>query len=267
MTPSGSSGDLLRYPDRGLHGRAVDDLGMRIVRGDFAAGETLDLLALSQRYDTSRGGVREALRVLSGKGLIDARPKRGTFVTERNRWNLLDPDVLRWQLVALPSPKLLEKLTELRVMIEPAAAALAAQRRDDADLAEIAAALTIMDVEDGSEDAASIIVTGDVRFHRAVLAATHNELIEQLGHIIAAGLRSRDEYVHMHDVSIKNGWHEHESVLRAIEGGAPEAARLAMLGLVESAAADATEVLARETAVSKPRATRSATNRRPKVNH
>lgn len=237
---------LRRYPDRGLHGRAVDDLGLRIIRGEFPPGESLDLVQLGERYDASRGGVREVLRVLAGKGLIDARPKRGTFVRERSAWNLLDPDVLRWQLIALPNPELLEKLAEIRIMIEPAAAALAAERRTEDDLREMETALEIMDVDDEAADSAASIVAGDVRFHGAIILGTHNELIEQLSSVIEIGLRSRDEYVHGNHISIKNGWHGHESVVRAIRDRKPELARLSMLDLVQLAAADAREAVARE---------------------
>lgn len=236
------------YPERGLHGRAVEELGLRIVRGDFATGAVLDLVQLAASYDASRSGIREVLRVLAGKGLIDARPKKGTFILDRSRWNLLDPDMLRWQLATLPNRELLEKLAELRLMVEPAAASLAAGRRSAADLDELAAALAMMDVDDEDQNATRSIVTGDIRFHRAVIAATNNELIERFAHVIEIALRSRDEYVHTNHISIKNGWRGHEAVFAAIRDGLPDQARLAMLELVEAAAADAREAVVRDSA-------------------
>lgn len=255
MTSHSTAAFAAHYPERGLHGRAVDDIGRRIVAGEFVPGDVFDLVQLAADYDASRSGLREVMRILASKGLIDARPKKGTFVLDRGRWNLLDPDMLRWQLATLPNLEFLEKLAELRLMVEPAAASLAAQRRSAADLDQLASALALMDVEDDQPDAMMSIVNGDIRFHRAVISATGNELVERFGLVIEIALRSRDEYVHANHVSIKNGWREHEAVFAAIRDERPDEARLAMLTLVEAAAADARDVVTRAT-------TRSRTNRR-----
>ena len=97
-------------------------------------------MELEAELDVSRSVIREALRVLKAKGLIDARQKRGTFVQPRTEWKLLDPDVIRWQFAGRDDEQLFNDLAELRGIIEPAAAGLAALRRDDEDLAALDAA-------------------------------------------------------------------------------------------------------------------------------
>lgn len=226
---------MKRYPDRGLHGHVVDELGLRIMNGKLKAGAILNTEELSATYEVSRTVVREALKVLAGKGLIDARPRRGTFIRERVQWNLLDPDVLRWQFDTVADLSILEKLHEVRVMVEPAAAELAAVRRNDDDLTALFAAVDAMSVADVTTEA---IADADLQFHLGLIAATHNELVEQLSVIIGIGLSARDRYVHSHRVSIKRGLEMHRDIAVAIENGDPEAARSRMTLLLESAATD-----------------------------
>lgn len=228
-----------QYSQRGLHGQVVNDIGSRIVSGELAGHVTIDTGELSAHYDVSRTVVREALKVLSGKGLVDARPKRGTFVRERDNWNLLDPDVLRWKFMIADNPDILEELHEVRVIVEPAAAALAAQRRTDADLHELDLALADMESSDESTDA---IVAADQRFHRGLIDSTHNELVVQLAFVIETGLAARDQYVHDHRISIKPGLERHRRVVQAVRGRRPAAARTAMNELLKAAARDVREV-------------------------
>ena len=229
---------MQQYPDRGLHGRLVNQLGSQIVNGRVPAGVVLDTEELASRSDVSRTVVRESLKVLTGKGLVDARPRRGTYVLERDHWNLLDPDVLRWQFETVGDAAVLDKLHEVRVMIEPAAAALAAQRRTDDDVAELAAALSEMDDADEHADA---IAQADLRFHLGLIAATHNELVQQLSMVIGIGLSARDRFVHTHRISIKRSLGMHHDVAEAVRRGDPDAARAAMVALLESAAKDVAE--------------------------
>jgi DNA-binding FadR family transcriptional regulator len=235
---------MRRYPDRGLHGRAVEDLGRRIVSGELAEDAPIDIDELSERYDSSRGVVREALRVLGAKGLIDARPKRGTYVTPRSSWSLLDNDVLRWQFEMLPSADVLERLAELRLIIEPGAAALAARHRTEADLAELAAALDALEITHETDEAREAAVVGDIRFHTAILHATHNDLVDQLAVVIEIGLKARDELVYRTPRDYHRGFAQHAAVAEAIRAGDPRAAQEAMLALAEDAAKDAREAVA-----------------------
>src|SRR5712692_3135820 len=127
-----------QYPEQSLHGRIVHAIGRRIVRGDLRPG---DLLPAEPELGASRTVVREATKVLAAKGLVESRPKTGTRVRPRDQWNLLYPDVLAWQQEGAADDDLLRKLTEVRRVIEPAAAELAAARADARDIAALERAL------------------------------------------------------------------------------------------------------------------------------
>ena len=115
---------------RRLRGTLAQHLAVQILKGDFAEGHMFPVeVEFAAQMGISRSSLREALRILTAKGLVEARPRAGTRVSPRNQWNLLDPDLLAWQFEARPTRKFLEDLFELRMMIEPGAAALAATRR------------------------------------------------------------------------------------------------------------------------------------------
>ena len=109
------------YGNRGIHGQTVDAIGRRVLSGELAEDATLDLAALQAEFGVSLTVMRESLKVLAAKGLVGARQKRGTYVRQRADWNLLDPDVLRWQFSAASGTSLLRSLEEVRGIIEPAA--------------------------------------------------------------------------------------------------------------------------------------------------
>src|SRR5581483_2161142 len=113
-----------------LHGTIARELGISIVSGRLKPGDLLgDEISSSEQFEVSRTAYREAVRILAAKGLVDARPKVGTRVNPRTRWHLLDPDVLDWTFDTEPDVQLLNRLFELRNVVESAAAGLAAQRR------------------------------------------------------------------------------------------------------------------------------------------
>ena len=125
----------------GLHGRIVHTVGRRIVTGKIQPGEQLPTPA---GVHAGRGVIREAVKVLAAKGLVVSRPKTGTRVRPPEHWNLLDPDVLAWRLEGLPRGVLLGKLTQVRLIIEPGAAELAARHAGPRELASLTAALRDM---------------------------------------------------------------------------------------------------------------------------
>src|ERR687887_368640 len=133
------------YPRRGLHGAVVHEIGVRILDGELKPGDTLPDNGSLTESEVSRTVVREAIKVLAAKGLVESRPKVGTRVRQRRDWNLLDPDVLAWLQDDDVSEEMLHKLTEVRRIIEPAAAELAAARAGAADVAELERALAEMD--------------------------------------------------------------------------------------------------------------------------
>lgn len=230
------------YQGRGLHGEVVEMLGRRIVSGEFADGETLDVPALEQRLDISRSVLREALRVLKAKGLVDARPKRGTFVQSRTEWRLLDPDVVRWQFEGRADRQFLDDLAEMRGIIEPASARLAALRRTDDDLAAMAVAIDRMAAAARGEGDP---VAADVAFHRALLVATHNELLLRMEVVLETSLGVRDRLVHG-AVPDDDPTPAHAAVLTAIRDRDPESAGAAASALLAKALLDLEKARASE---------------------
>ncbi|MER5509583.1 FCD domain-containing protein [Streptomyces sp. NPDC002766] len=225
------------YARRGVHGQTVEALARRILGGELPEGSTLDLVALQSELDVSLTALRESLKVLAAKGMVDARQKRGTFVRARSDWNLLDADVLRWQFEGGGADgadrALLRNLAEVRAIIEPAAVRLAAQRRTDADVAALDAALEAMD-QDAS---AAHAVEADLAFHRALLNATHNELLERMEMVIESGLAHRDRIVHSSPHS-EDPVPAHRAVLDAVRDRDPDAAEAAMCALLDQAGRD-----------------------------
>src|ERR1700730_15734703 len=123
---------------RNVHSQVADRVGISIVRGDVGAGETLPSeMQICEMMDVSRTVVREVIRTLTGKGLVESRPKSGTRVRPPQKWNQLDPDVLRWRLETADMDDYLAKLFQLRCAVEPAAAALAATQAGEEDVALI----------------------------------------------------------------------------------------------------------------------------------
>ena len=134
-----------RGTGRRLHGAIAHKLGTAILSGEYLPGDTLSgEVAFSEALDVSRSAYREAVQVLMAKGLVESRPKTGTRVLPRSRWNLLDPDVLAWAFAGEPDIDFVRGLFELRAIVEPAAAALAAERRDRADMKTMKDALAAM---------------------------------------------------------------------------------------------------------------------------
>jgi DNA-binding FadR family transcriptional regulator len=218
---------------RGLHGQTVELIGSRIVGGHYPPGTALPPEVLESEFGISKSVLREALRVLAAKGLIDSRQKRGTVITPRSSWNLLDADLLRWQ-GGQPDAAFFANLAEVRGIVEPAGARFAAGRRDDGDLAELRSALDRM-VAAGTDAAA--VVEADLAFHRALLNAAHNELLSRMEVVIEAGLRARDAVVHSGE-----NWPDsvpvHRAILDAIEARDGAAAEAAVQALLEQASVD-----------------------------
>ncbi|MFD7133463.1 FadR/GntR family transcriptional regulator [Streptomyces sp. NPDC059894] len=222
------------YSGRGVHGQVVHKLGARIVGGEIAEGEILDIGALGAELDVSLTVMREALKVLAGKGLTDARQKRGTYVRERAHWNLLDPDVIHWRMETGDGTQLLRDLADIRSIVEPAAAHRAALHRTDADLAALEAALEAMDRPRADPAAAA---EADAAFHRALLAATGNEMLRRMDMLLEPGLRERDRMVHAHG-DADDPVPSHRAVLDAVRDRDPARAESAMLDLLAKATED-----------------------------
>ncbi|MFC9428248.1 FadR/GntR family transcriptional regulator [Streptomyces sp. NPDC056987] len=232
------------YARRGVHGRTVETLARRVLGGEIPEGATLDLAALRRELDVSLTALRESLKVLAAKGMVDARQKRGTFVRPRADWHLLDADVLRWRLAAgagTPADlALLRDLGEVRVIVEPAAARLAAERRTEADLAVLETALAAMAASPGGAgdpEGPARAVAADLAFHRGLLAAAHNELLERMEVVIEPGLAHRDTIVHSSPHPV-DPVPSHRAVLDAVRARDRDAAERAMRALLDQSVRD-----------------------------
>jgi GntR family transcriptional regulator, galactonate operon transcriptional repressor len=208
---------------RNLFTHIVDVLGSRIVRGDWKPGEALPNEAdLGRELGASRSILREAVKSLASKGLIEPRPSTGTRVLPPDHWNLLDLDVLGWRYATMPRAQFFRELFEIRRMIEPAAAALAAERATAEEIAALARACERMDIEDENDAEA---IDADMRFHRLVLTSGHNDLLVQMGGIISVGLMTS---FRIRPDSYRIFIPMHRQVFEAIRDRQPDQARAAM---------------------------------------
>jgi len=165
----------------------LDSLGRAIVTGRYEAQPFPTEAALAQQHGVSRSVTREAVKMLTAKGLLSARPRQGTIVQPPRDWNLFDTDVLSWLLDRKFSVDLLRHFTQLRIAIEPEAAALAARFADADDLAVIAAGLARMAAaERGFDDA----LDADIAFHAAILRASKNPFYAQFKDVVTTALRT-----------------------------------------------------------------------------
>ncbi len=176
----------LRRNKRNLFGHVVEELGTRIIRGDLTPDDPFPIEAdLGREFGASRSVIREAVKALAARGLIESRTRTGIRVLPSIHWNLLDAEVLSWRYSVMPPAQFYNELFEIRLMIEPKAAALAAKRATPGAISEMTEAFAAM--SEASRNGVSG-VDADLRFHRAILAAGKNALLLQMGNLIAVGL-------------------------------------------------------------------------------
>ena len=226
----------------GLHRKVVDHLAMQIIGGEFVAGQSLPVEAdLCEAMGVGRSSVREAMRVLADKGMVVVRPRTGARVLERASWRRLDPDLIGWMLKAGADREFLADLVEARRIVEPAAAALAAERASGADLARIDTALDAMRralPESGNKRDVIAAVEADVAFHKAVLVASGNSVLEEFEIIIDAALRAAFRLSTEMSHSFAPTISAHVNVYEAIRMRDAAGAQSAMTGLLNMAAKD-----------------------------
>jgi len=172
---------------RNLTQQVVHELGRKIMQGSYKVGDSLPSEAdLCTQFDISRTATREAVKMLTAKGLISSRPRQGIKVVDSKHWNLFDVDVLNWILLGKPDLYLLRHFLQLRLGIEPEAAYLAAQYAQEDELAAIESALARMkDATNGQDDTHE----ADIEFHQSVLSASNNPFFIQLKNFITTALK------------------------------------------------------------------------------
>ena len=211
----------------------VNELGLAIVQGKYSAENPFPIEAdLCAQFGVSRSVLREAVKMLTSKGLLRARPRQGTWVLPEQSWNLLDPDVLRWLLDRNFSIELLSEFTEIRLAIEPQAAAFAAVRATPEEKQTIANALARMQAaERGDDDALS----SDIAFHVAVLEASGNRFFSQLKDLVETALRISIRLTNQYKGVALASVTDHKKVLDAIMSGDEKTAFAASYALVKEA--------------------------------
>lgn len=219
-----------------LHQSIARTLGMAILSGAYKPGDSLEgEIEQSLAMGVSRTPYREAIRILTAKGLLESRPKAGTHVTPRFRWNLLDPDLLAWTFSGEPDPTFVKGLFELRGIIEPAAAAFAAERRTAEQLGAMRNALLQMAqlglASEGGQAA-------DQHFHRLILEAAHNEALATLASSVGAAVSWTTRFKQREHALPRDPVPEHIAVCDAIDARDADGSRRAMEQLVRLALED-----------------------------
>lgn len=225
---------------RSVHGQIVDELGRRIVTGEFAPGSVLPTEGdYSARLAVSRTSFREAIKMLAGKGLVESRPKTGTRVRQRSEWNMLDPDVTSWAFKTGPDKNYARAFFEFRGIIEPAAAALSCERRTDDDMSAMLLSLAGMAAANSRDE----WIGPDLSFHRTILISTRNDLLISLGHLLEPALTESFRIANVDAKRRQASVPLHRAVFTAIEHRQPEQARAAMAYLLSEALVDLEEMI------------------------
>jgi DNA-binding FadR family transcriptional regulator len=224
------------FPRRGLHAEVVHHIGSRILRGELEPGDLLpNEDQLSRELYVSRTVLREAIKVLTAKGLVQSKPRTGTWVRPRRYWNMLDPDVLAWRIEAGPDKVVLGEIFALRKLIESSAARQAALWATEEEIVELGQAFAEMERAVHSADG---YVAADVRFHTAVSRACHNELLEYMGEMLRGVYEASFTALHTQQpTAMAASLPYHAAVLRAILTRDGDAAERAMLELIDHSAA------------------------------
>jgi DNA-binding FadR family transcriptional regulator len=225
-----------------IHQRIADHIGSAILCGRRAAGSLLPKeIEASVDFGVSRTAYREAVRMLIAKGLVETRPRVGTHVTQRRHWQVLDPDVLRWAFHSGPSETFIHELFELRAILEPHAAELAARRRSEGQLELMRKALEEMASHGlGSLEGRA----ADQRFHEQILSATGNQALMTLSASIGAAIHWTTVFKYRSARPPRNAIPDHIKLYDAIADGDATRASEAAKNLIQLALQDTRASLA-----------------------
>ncbi|MDP5029699.1 MAG: FadR family transcriptional regulator [Paraglaciecola sp.] len=217
-----------------LSDKVTQELGRAIISGEYSNDSGFPSEAkMCEDYGVSRTSIREAVKMLGAKGLITSRPRKGIVVEPASKWNLYDTSVLKWMLESSPSLFVLREFLQMRMAIEPQAAALAAQFATDEQIKQIEQALKGMEAA-GSDPTLSLH-EADIAFHTSILAASNNRFILQLRDFVSTALNVSIQHTTPAKGSIKAIIEEHDKVYRAISLRQPERAKSMTAYLIDEA--------------------------------
>jgi DNA-binding FadR family transcriptional regulator len=223
---------VVSIPRERLHDKVTREIALGILRGHIGQGGA----ALStegdlyRHFHVSRTILREAVKVLAAKGLVEVRPRTGIHVRPRTEWNLVDPDLLGWLCEAGVDDRFVWDLCEVRAIVEPAAAELAASRASAAEIEELLHWYRLIEANTANEPAR---LEADRHFHRTIFTACHNVFLTQMNTTVGAALRATQQIgVHLPQV-MEESVLAHKDVADAIARRDGPAARAAMQRLIQ----------------------------------
>ncbi len=204
----------------------VQSLGRSIALGEFPAGQPLKAESeLCEDFDASRTVLREAVKMLTAKGMLDARPRRGTIVLPESQWNLSDPEILNWLLDRKGALPIIAEFADMRLAIEPAAAALAATNLTPENRDVLQQAIERMRAAEKGEDDH---LDADIAFHVGILQASGNRFFWNMRHTIDVALRFSIRITNRSKGVERASVEDHQRILDCILAGDPKAAESVM---------------------------------------
>lgn len=216
-----------------LSQRVTQELGKAIICGTYMADQGLPTEAdLCAQFGVSRSAVREAVKMLSAKGLISSRPRQGIRIQPEEKWNIFDPDLLKWLLDRSPSLKVVQEFLQLRIAIEPEAASLAARYAGPKEVQAIKESLNRMkDAYDSTEK----MLEADIAYHVSILYASKNRFYIRLRDFVRTALNVSIRYTSTIKANHEGIIEDHSKVYNAIRNRNPERAKNAMLVIIDEA--------------------------------
>lgn len=222
MTGRMFSGNFTRY--------IVQSLGKEIALGKYPPGKPLKAEAeLCEEFDASRTVLREAVKMLTAKGMLDARPRRGTIVLPESQWNLSDPEILNWLLDRKGSLPIISEFADMRLAIEPAAVALAAANLTEDTKLVLLDAIERMKAADRGEDDH---LEADIAFHVGILQASRNRFFWNMRHTIEVALKFSIRITNRTKGVERASVDDHQRILDHILAGDSQTAETEMRGLL-----------------------------------
>jgi DNA-binding FadR family transcriptional regulator len=219
-----------------LHTKVVRHIALRILAGELSA--LPNEAGLGKELNVSRSIIRESVKALAAKGLLEV-DQAGTRVRPRTDWNLLDSQLLEWQSEGGAGEQFFDNLCEVRQILEPKAAALAALRATEGDIEEIQSAWEAMRTSTSSRPSyidRDAFVAADIRFHYAILQASHNDLFNQVGGLIRVILVKSFSMMTLTSDRLSVTLQRHKAILDSIKLADKISAKRAMEGVIVIAA-------------------------------